>query len=84
MQDEGQQHREHPQRTGVEPVHEPDEQGAGQQAPVAQLANTGPPELVLAFFGAGLFLVGYGMVLLNLDAAAPALAWARSRGRSRI
>ncbi len=64
----------------VDPAPTP-EVAAKVETPVAQLANTGPPELVLAFFGAGLFLVGYGIVLLNLEAAGPALAWARNRTR---
>lgn len=56
------------------------EVAAKVETPVAQLARTGPPEIVLAFAGLGLFLVGYGVVLMNLDVV-PAFVAARSRRR---
>jgi hypothetical protein len=56
------------------------EVAAKVETPVAQLARTGPPEVALALAGVGLFLVGYGTVLMNLDAV-PALVAARGRRR---
>ena len=80
-----------PEPEVVEPEPEPEpevaapapvtpEVAAKVETPVAQLARTGPPQIVLAFAGVGLFLVGYGVVLMNLDVV-PALVAARSRRR---
>ncbi len=52
------------------------------ERPPAQLALTGPSELVLAGLGSGLFLLGYGVVLTNVDAAVRAREWARGRSKS--